>query len=191
MITLSDAEWAAAAIASRQAKYLVSLLSPTDMIETPSGIVPENHLKLTMDDITGCIDGLTPPNKEHVDQLLDFGSNLDESSEVVVHCVMGMSRSPAAVLILLAQHNPGREAEIADLLFQEVPQINPNKLLLQIGDDAMGCGGILLSAAYIDAPLAHDNETASISSIGGFHSFPLRLHEVEQLQVWSTQDHGT
>ena len=176
MITLSDAEWVASAIASRQAQHLVSLLSPSSMIETPPSIAPENHLKLAMDDITGVIDGYIAPNRAHVGQLLNFGSNLDDSSEVIVHCAMGMSRSPAAVIILLAQANPGREVEVADAFFHEVPQSNPNKLLLQIGDEALGCGGDLLAAAYIDAPFISVLQPNFIGSLDGFHSFPFSLN---------------
>ena len=35
MITLSDAQWATSAIISMEAEYLVSLMSPKDMGETP------------------------------------------------------------------------------------------------------------------------------------------------------------
>ena len=51
MITLSDAQWATSAIISMEAEYLVSLMSPKDMGETPSGIDPANHIRLDMDDI--------------------------------------------------------------------------------------------------------------------------------------------
>ncbi len=176
MITLSDAEWATAAIASMEAEFLVSLMSPSSMIETPPSIEPENHLKLAMDDITGAIDGYIAPNRPHVEQLLDFGNRLDDSSEVVVHCAMGMSRSPAAVIILLAQANPGRETEVADAFFQEVPRAQPNKLLLQIGDEFLGCGGDLLSAAYIDEPFISAQQPNFIGSLSGFHSFPFNLN---------------
>jgi predicted protein tyrosine phosphatase len=98
-----------------EAEYLVSLMSARDMIATPSAISPQNHLKLVMDDIEALAEGFTTPNRTHVEELIEFGSYLDEGSEVVVHCVMGMSRSTAAIMILLAQNNRGREKEIADM----------------------------------------------------------------------------
>ncbi len=177
MITLSDAEWATAAIASMEAEFLVSLMSPTSMIATPPAIAPKNHLKLAMDDITGAIDGYTAPNSQHVEQLLEFGSRLDDGSEVVVHCVMGMSRSPAAVMILLAQRNPGQEAAIADAFFHEAPQIRPNRLLLEIGDKLLGCGGDLVSAGYIDIPFSSIQQPSYLGSLDGFHSLPLTLEQ--------------
>ena len=175
MITLSDAEWAAAAIASMEARYLVSLMSPSSMIETPPAIAPENHLKLSIDDVTGPVDGYIAPSRAHIDRLLEFGNLLDDNSEVVVHCSMGMSRSPAAVIIMLAQHNPGREAEIADAFFREAPQTSPNKLLLKFGDEALGCNGDLLSAAFIDVPFNSLQKPSCCGLLNGFHSFPLKL----------------
>ena len=175
MITLSDAQWATAAIASMEAEFLVSLMSPASMIGTPPAIAPQNHLKLAMDDITGTIDGYIAPRREHVEQLLEFGSRLDDGSEVVVHCVMGMSRSPAAIMILLAQHNPGREAELADAFFNEAPQIRPNRLLLELGDEMLGCGGDLVSAGYIDIPFSSVQQPNYFGSLDGFHSLPLTL----------------
>ena len=175
MITLSNAEWATAAIASMEAEFLVSLMSPATMIGTPPAIAPRNHLKLAMDDITGPIDGYIAPSRGHVEQLLEFGNRLDGGSEVVVHCVMGMSRSPAAVLILLAQRNPGREAELADAFFHEAPQIRPNRLLLEIGDEMLGCGGDLLSTGYIDSPLSSVQQPNFGDSLDSFYNLPLNF----------------
>jgi predicted protein tyrosine phosphatase len=177
MITLSDAEWLTAAIATMEAKYLVSLMSPSSMIETPQVIALENHLKLPMEDITGQVDGYITPNRTHIEQLLEFGNRLDSSSGVIVHCTMGMSRSPAAVLILLAQHNPGRELEVADTFFHEVPQTNPNTLLLRIGDDLLGCHGDLFSATCTDASSSNELHPSYCGSLEGFHSFPLKLRD--------------
>ena len=124
MITLSDAQWATSAIISMEAEYLVSLMSPKDMGETPSDIDPANHLKLEMDDIEVPVPGYICPCEDHVYRLLELGNQLDGGSEVVVHCLMGMSRSTAAVMILLAQKNLGREAEIAEIVFREAPKVD-------------------------------------------------------------------
>jgi len=175
VITLSDAQWATTAITSMEAEYLVSMMSLRDMIVTPSAISPRNHLKLVMDDIEVLAEGYTAPSRVHVEELLEFGSSLDESSEVVVHCVMGMSRSTAAIIILLAQNNPGREKEIADVLFRESPKAHPNRLLLQIGDEALGCEGDLVSAVYKGIPFPSAMEPVFTGSLNGFKSFSYNL----------------
>ena len=175
MITLSDAQWATSAIISMEAEYLVSLMSPKDMGETPSDIDPANHLKLEMDDIVVPAPGYICPCEDHVYRLLELGDQLDGGSEVVVHCLMGMSRSTAAVMILLAQHNPGREAEIAEMVFREAPKAHPNSLLLQLGDRALGCDGALVQAIQARPQAVPKAQPIHSSSLNSFASFPLYL----------------
>ena len=175
MITLSDAQWATSAIISMEAEYLVSLMSPKDMGETPPDIDPANHLKLEMDDIEAPAPGYICPCEDHVYQLLELGDQLDGGSEVVVHCLMGMSRSTAAVMILLAQQNPGREAEIAEIVFREAPKAHPNSLLLQLGDRALGCGGALVSSIQARPQLAPKAQPIHSGSLNSFASFPIYL----------------
>jgi predicted protein tyrosine phosphatase len=178
MITLSDAEWATAAVAMMEAKYLVSLMSPVSMIATPSTITSDNHIKLEMDDIEAAAEGYIVPSRAHVEVLLDFGDRLDANTEVVVHCAMGMSRSPAAVMILLAQWNPGREKEIVDVVFRGAPRAHPNRLLLHIGDDLLGCGGDLVSAAFSGPQAAPSQQPTYRGALNTFHSFPLDLNSL-------------
>ena len=175
MITLSDAQWATSAIISMEAEYLVSLMSAKDMGETPPDIDPANHLKLEMDDIEAPVPGYICPCEDHVYRLLELGFQLDGSSEVVVHCLKGMSRSTAAIMILLAQQNPGREAEIAATVLREAPKAHPNCLLMQIGDTALGCDGALVSSIQASRqPTAKAQPTHS-GSLNSFASFPLYL----------------
>ena len=175
MITLSDAQWATSAIISMEAEYLVSLMSPKDMGETPPDIDPANHLKLEMDDIEAPAPGYICPCEDHVYRLLELGDQLDGGSEVVVHCLMGMSRSTAAVMILLAQQNPGRELEIAEIVFREAPKAHPNSLLLQLGDRALGCDGALVSSILARPQATPKARPTHSGSLNSFASFPLYL----------------
>jgi predicted protein tyrosine phosphatase len=175
LITLSDAHWASSAIISMEAEYLVSLMSPKDMVKTPSGIDPENHLKLEMDDIEAPVPGYICPSDGHIYQLLELGNQLDGGSEVVVHCLMGMSRSTAAVMILLTQQNPGREAEIAEIIFREVPKAHPNSLLLQLGDRALGCDGALASSILARPQATPKAQPIHSGALNSFACFPLYL----------------
>jgi len=146
MITLSKIGWETYAVEIMEAKYLISLLSPYSMIPTPSSIRPENHLKLEMDDIEFPAEGMRHPNIDHVRALLEFGESLDSDPEVVVHCYMGKSRSAAALLLLLVQHNPGRVHEIVDMVYQDALHIKPNGLIIKMGDAELGCDGKLVNA---------------------------------------------
>jgi predicted protein tyrosine phosphatase len=170
VITLSDETWATAAVAGMEADYLVSLMSPQSMAGTPSGIASSNHLQLAVDDIESDLFGYVCPTEQHVADLLDFGKQMADEAEVVVHCSMGMSRSPAAVMILLAQRNPGMEAAVSALLFGEAPKANPNRLLLDIGDRLLGCGGALVRSGCIQ-PRCGEGPVYR-GSLGSFITFP-------------------
>jgi predicted protein tyrosine phosphatase len=65
----------------------------------------------------------------------------------VIHCRAAMSRSPAATLIVFAAMlGPGREAEAVDALFQLKPWAQPNRLMVRLGDEALGREGKLVEA---------------------------------------------
>ncbi len=175
MITLSDAQWVTAAVTCTEAKYLVTLMSPQTMHEAPSPIARANHLKLEVDDIELPVAGYACPREEHIEQLLEFGYQLDEDADIVIHCVMGLSRSPAAMMILLAQKNPKRAEDVVGWICRKVPSVRPNRLMLAIGDRLLGCGGALLSSAWAGLPPAPMDKPTYRGSLDGFESFPLYL----------------
>jgi predicted protein tyrosine phosphatase len=65
---------------------------------------------------------------------------------LVIHCLAGISRSPAAALIALAHDARGREREAASLLRKAAPFARPNRLLVQLADSALRRGGALVAA---------------------------------------------
>ncbi len=78
-------------------------------------------------------------------------------------------------MILLAQQNPGREAEIAEMVFREAPKAPPYSLLMQLGDRALGCDGALVSSIQANRqPTAKAQPTHS-GSLNSFANFPLYL----------------
>jgi predicted protein tyrosine phosphatase len=61
---------------------------------------------------------------------------------------MGVSRSTAAAILLLAQRDPGRDPEdIVGQIVRARPQAWPNLRILEIGDEMLGRGGGLVDAA--------------------------------------------
>lgn len=93
------------------------------------------------------------PQPEHVERLLAFGRDLlaepAPSAHLLVHCWAGVSRSTAAMTLLLAQARPDRSAEEA---LAEVVRIRPiawpNLRMIEIGDAMLGRGGDLVRAAH-------------------------------------------
>lgn len=93
------------------------------------------------------------PQVEHVERLLAFGRDLlaepPADAHLLVHCWAGVSRSTAAMTLLLAQARPDRSA--AEALAQVVkirPVAWPNLRMIEIGDRMLGRNGDLVRAAH-------------------------------------------
>ncbi len=130
------------------AKEMVSLIAEKQDFHRPGVIRAERHLKLAMNDIgfagTG---GLIAPSEEHVAQLIDFVLGWDQSAPLVVHCWMGVSRSPAAsVIAILALHPEEDDFALAQRLRKAAPHATPNTRLIEIGDRTLKREGRLIAA---------------------------------------------
>lgn len=108
---------------------------------------------LEFHDIIDAAPGQVLPIADHVAQILAFGSALGRSSaerrdgHLLVHCHMGVSRSTAAMLTLLAQANPDVEEDGLFTRLREIrPQAWPNSLMIGFADDLLGRGGKLNAA---------------------------------------------
>ena len=58
----------------------------------------------------------------------------------------GVSRSPAAALVLLAMKNPGRELDAVRALNLAAPHVAPNRLLISIAVQLLGLDNRLVRA---------------------------------------------
>ena len=146
MIALSGLAGVSTALREFQPVKLVSLLDAPLMPATPAIIRQHDHLKLELNDISQPTEGLILPSEEHVARLLAFGNRWMPPERLLVHCWAGVSRSSAALLLLLVQKTPGHEVEIVEQVVRHVPHIRPNRRLIELGDRALGCGGQLISA---------------------------------------------
>jgi predicted protein tyrosine phosphatase len=112
----------------------------------------DRHHRLTLrfHDIVEPIPGQVLPEREHVERILAFADDLAadaherEDGHLLVHCHMGISRSTAAMIMLLAQAYPDEdEASIIDRLTAIRPQAWPNLRMTEFADDILGRGGRL------------------------------------------------
>ncbi len=134
-------------IAAHRASHVATLLSDELMIERPDAIAPENHLRLTMNDIVEPAPGYIAPTAEHVERLFEFVDGWDRSRPMVIHCWAGISRSTAAAYAALCRFNPDvREQHIASLLRRASPGATPNRLIVALSDAAMGREGRMVAA---------------------------------------------
>jgi predicted protein tyrosine phosphatase len=129
------------------ARHIVTLLRPTDRVERPSHIAPENHLVLAVDDITAPIDGYTAPGEEHVQRLIDFVGQWDRAAPMVVHCYAGISRSTAGAYVAACALNPQRdELAIAWEVRRASLTAQPNARIVSIADRLLKRDGRMVRA---------------------------------------------
>jgi len=110
---------------------------------------------------------MVPPTPADVTAILEFGAGVrDEPIEhLLIHCHMGISRSTAAAAILMAQFNPGREADAFGHLRAIRAWSWPNSRMVGLADDLLGRDGALVAALR-----AHHHTVA--------RAFPWRAEEL-------------
>jgi predicted protein tyrosine phosphatase len=139
---------------TRSVTHVLSILDPEhpelDAFETYD---PHHRTELRFHDVIEPLPGMILPQPEHVESILRFGEDLARSGStrvdghLLVHCHMGLSRSTAAMLTLLAQTYPD---ESEDLLMQRLveirPQAWPNSRMIQFADNLLSREGRLTEA---------------------------------------------
>ena len=127
---------------------MISLIADGHDFHRPAVIAPERHLKLLMNDIAFSGTGdLIAPAYEHVEQLIAFVREWDRQSPILIHCWMGVSRSPAAALIAaLSIHPEEHDAALVARLRAAAPHATPNPRLIEFGDRLLNRNGELVEA---------------------------------------------
>jgi predicted protein tyrosine phosphatase len=136
-----------ATVAAHGALDVVTLINADTVVERPSGITPERHLFLGMNDIAAPAEGLTHPGENHLEDLLRFGMSWDRTKPLAIHCWAGISRSTAAAYILACAINPELdEGKLAQELRRRAPSATPNPLLVEMADRRLGRDGRMIEA---------------------------------------------
>ena len=129
------------------ASHVLTVMAKVDQVERPASVRPENHMKISFDDITEPMDGFVAPNAEHVEQVLSFVRSWDRGAPLVIHCYAGVSRSTASAFAAACALNPHRdEMTIARQIRAASPIANPNRLIVSLADKALGREGRMLRA---------------------------------------------
>ncbi|CAN5260250.1 protein-tyrosine-phosphatase [soil metagenome] len=138
----------------RRVTHVLSLLDPGLPEIDTFGTYGEHHrVTLRFHDILGPSQGMTPPQPRHVEQILQFGESLREGvserveGHLLVHCHMGISRSTAAMLMLMAQNDAQADE---DALFERLRGVRaqawPNSVMIGFADEQLRRGGRLVEA---------------------------------------------
>jgi predicted protein tyrosine phosphatase len=133
--------------AERQVSHVLSIIDPDHGELEAFGTYGEHaRLELRFHDIIEDRPGEEAPQPHHVEEVLSFGRDILREPEalrhLLVHCHMGVSRSTAAMTLLLAQAQPQLSAR--DVLHQVLAirsKAWPNLRMLTYGEEQLGRPG--------------------------------------------------
>ena len=139
---------------ARAVSHVLSVLDPERPDLTEFGGYGDHHrTTLRFHDIIDPQAGRIMPAREHMDAIIDFGETLLGSREdrteghLLVHCHMGISRSTAAMVTLMAQVEPElSDEQLFERLREIRPQAWPNSVMIAMADEMLGRGGGLVEA---------------------------------------------
>ena len=103
------------------ASHVLTVMANVEQVARPVSVLPANHLKVSMDDITEEMDGFVAPSETHIEQVLNFVRGWDRCAPLVVHCYAGISRAAS-------------------------PIASPNRRIVSLADRALGRNGRMLRA---------------------------------------------
>jgi predicted protein tyrosine phosphatase len=128
------------------ARRVVSILDPAAPEPPELRDFAGERLTLRFDDVIVPGPNLRPPDSTDIERLLAFDRAQRADELLLVHCTAGISRSTAALAILLAQREPGTEADVFAHLRAIRPKAWPNSLMIALADELLGADGRLVSA---------------------------------------------
>jgi predicted protein tyrosine phosphatase len=134
--------------AGRGVTHVLSILDP-DWPEPEALLAFDPHFRATFrfHDAIEPAQGVVLPGRADIEAILAFGREAGDVSHLLIHCHAGISRSTAAMLMILAQAYP-RESEDAagERLLAIRPQAWPNSRMIAFADELLGRDGRLTAA---------------------------------------------
>lgn len=131
---------------------MLSILDPGYPAPPAFGSFGEHErLELRFNDIIDEREDAIAPRRADIERLLLFGRTLlgqpPSNAHLLVHCHAGVSRSTAAMALILAQSRP--DCTAVDALAEVArirPQAWPNLRMIELGDMLLGRGGEIVAA---------------------------------------------
>ena len=163
------------------ATHVLSILDPDHPVPEAFGTFGEHEkLELRFHDIVEPQAGLVAPTAADVDAILRLGRDMGAEGaarpNLLVHCHMGISRSTASMVLILAQAMPDTDgAEILRIVHGIREKAWPNLLLVELGDALLGRGGSLVAATTA----LHRLQLQRFPHVAAFHIEAGRAREVE------------
>lgn len=144
--------------------HVLSILDPGHPLPSAFTRFPGHaRLELRFNDVIETHESHVAPTQGDVARLLGFADeiigNSTGSAHLLVHCHMGISRSTAAMALILAKARPDRPAQeaLAEVL-RIRPVAWPNLRMIEFGDSLLGLNGELVDTvrAHYRAILARN-----------------------------------
>jgi predicted protein tyrosine phosphatase len=135
--------------------HVLSLVDPSLADIEAFTRYPHHHRTiLRFHDILAPIPGWVMPEPAHIEEILRFGERTGGAnwspagaSHMLVHCHMGVSRSTAAMLMLMAQAHPETGEDDLFVTLRAIrAQAWPNSRMIGFADAALGRAGRLTAA---------------------------------------------
>jgi predicted protein tyrosine phosphatase len=138
---------------TRGVTHVLSILDPAWPEPEAFGTYDAHHrTTLRFHDIIEPIDGQILPERRDVEAILRFGEDLAaetarRKTHLLIHCHAGISRSTAAMTMLLGQAHPDLDAQAVVAKVHDLREKAwPNARLIAFADDALGYDGSLTEA---------------------------------------------
>jgi len=134
--------------------HVLSVLDPEREDPTIFGNYdPHERTILRFHDVIEDKEGRPAPTRDDVETILAYGETLIASradrrdGHLLVHCHMGVSRSTAAMITLMAQCEPDRDEDSIFTTIREMRPIAwPNSVMIAYADELLGREGRLSAA---------------------------------------------
>lgn len=130
--------------------HIVSIMDPGSAVPEAFGSFDRHvRLDLRFHDIIDPQADMAAPGDDHIRQLLGFGDAMRASQapvKLLAHCHAGVSRSSAAIIVMLAAAQPGSPEQALAHGLAVVPNAWPNLRMIELGDGLIGCRGRLIAA---------------------------------------------
>lgn len=124
---------------------IVSLVAPGEQPPTPLEIDAHCHLRIAIHDICAPEAGYILPQGDHITSLITFVEQWPAERPMLVHCFAGISRSMAAAMIALTIKS-GDETASGRAVRRAAPHAQPNRRMIVLADELLGCDGRLIEA---------------------------------------------
>ena len=146
MLIVSSLEHAPSQVAAHRPLRSLSLLSPGHAEGFDASWLPAERVILRFHDVVEPGPDHVVADEAMVRAILAFGRRCAPKQPALVHCWMGVSRSPAAAFVIACARAPGDERAVARELRRRAPHATPNRLLVAVADDVLGCHGRMVDA---------------------------------------------